>query len=142
MGEPTGRIRVRGGALEATTVGPEEVSALIDELPLVGLLGTGAEGATMVRGAAELRAKESDRIAALVAGLRGLGADIEELPDGFVVRGPTRLSGGACEARGDHRLAMAFAVAALTASGSVAVSDMASVADSFPGFLATLERLR
>jgi 3-phosphoshikimate 1-carboxyvinyltransferase len=141
-GEPAGRIRIHAGALQPATVSPEEAPRLIDELPLVGLLGTRAEGATRVRGAADLRAKESDRIAGLVSGLRALGADAEELPDGFVVHGPTPLVAGACDARGDHRLAMAFAVAGLIAAGPVAVSDMETVVDSFPGFLATLDRLR
>ena len=140
--EPAGRISLREAALRATRIEPEEVPALIDELPLVGVLGAVAEGTTVVRGAAELRVKESDRIAVLVAGLRALGAEIEERPDGFAVTGPTRLRGGAVDAGGDHRLAMAFAVAALVAAGPVSIDGLDSVADSFPGFLQVLESLR
>ena len=140
--EPRGRIRVRYAELGATVVTAEEIPALIDELPLVGLLGARAEGATAVRGAQELRAKESDRVTGLVSGLRVLGADVEELPDGFVVRGPVRLRGGRCDALTDHRLAMAFAVAGLIASGPVRVEGSDFVADSFPGFFDTLCRLR
>jgi 3-phosphoshikimate 1-carboxyvinyltransferase len=139
--EPSGELRVRAAPLHAISVEAGEVPNLIDELPLVGVLATQAEGATAVRGAGELRMKESDRIAGLVAGLVGLGADVEELPDGFVVRGPVRLHGGACDALGDHRLAMAFTVAGLVASEPVRVAGMASVGDSFPGFLRALEAL-
>jgi 3-phosphoshikimate 1-carboxyvinyltransferase len=139
--EPSGELRVRAAPLHAISVEAGEVPNLIDELPLVGVLATQAEGATEVRGAVELRTKESDRIAGLVAGLVALGADAEELPDGFVVRGPVRLHGGACDALGDHRLAMAFTVAGLVASEPVRVAGMASVGDSFPGFLRALEAL-
>lgn len=139
--EPRGRIRVRPAQLTATTVTAAEVPALIDELPLVGLLGACAEGRTEVHGAAELRAKESDRIAGLVSGLRALGAVAEELPDGFAVHGPVTLGGGRCDAAGDHRLAMAFAVAGLIASGPVHLEGSRWVADSFPTFFETLRRL-
>jgi 3-phosphoshikimate 1-carboxyvinyltransferase len=124
------------------TVGPTDIPAMVDELPLLGLLATQAEGVSEVRGAGELRVKESDRIAVLVAGLRALGADVEELPDGFVVRGPSPLSGGEVDAAGDHRMAMVFAVAGLVASGPVRVRGMESVGDSFPGFLQALEGVR
>jgi 3-phosphoshikimate 1-carboxyvinyltransferase len=140
--EPLGGVRVRHGPLQAVSPGGGEIAGLIDELPLVGVLATRAEGTTVVRGAGELRVKESDRITGLVRGLRGLGADAEELPDGFAVRGPARLRGGACDAGDDHRLAMAFAVAGLAASDPVAVRGMASVSDSFPGFSETLGALR
>ncbi len=140
--EPWGDVRVRHAPLAATVVEAGEVPGLIDELPLLGLVASQAEGVTEVRGAAELRAKESDRIAGLVAGLRALGAEAEEREDGFAVRGPTRLRGGACDARADHRLAMTFAVAGLVAPGPVAVQGMDSVADSFPGFLEALGALR
>ncbi len=139
--EPLGRIRVRSAGLRATSVTAEEVPALIDELPLVGLLGTGAEGRTVVRGAGELRAKESDRITGLVSGLRTLGADAEELSDGFAVHGPATLTGGRCDAMDDHRLAMTFAVAGLISSGPVHVQGSRFVADSFPAFFDSLARL-
>ncbi|MGI8682697.1 MAG: 3-phosphoshikimate 1-carboxyvinyltransferase [Mycobacteriales bacterium] len=140
--EPRGSIRVRHTALQATSVTAEEVPALIDELPLVGLLAAAAEGRTEVRGAAELRAKESDRITGLVAGLRALGASADELSDGFEVQGPAALTGGYADALGDHRLAMTFVVAGLIASGAVHVSGQEFVSDSFPEFFATLGRLR
>jgi 3-phosphoshikimate 1-carboxyvinyltransferase len=139
--EPVGTLRVRHARLRGVTVTGPEVPAAVDELPLLGVLGTQAEGVTEVRGAAELRVKESDRIAGLVAGLRALGAAIEELPDGFVVEGPTRLRGGRCDARADHRLAMAFTVAGLVAEGPVEVVGMEFVGDSFPGFEEALRSL-
>jgi 3-phosphoshikimate 1-carboxyvinyltransferase len=140
--EPWGDVWIRGGALRAVDVSPEEVPGLIDELPLLGVLASRATGVTRVTGAKELRVKESDRIAGVVTGLRALGADATELDDGFVVRGPATLRGGAADAEGDHRLAMAFAVAALAADGPVRIDGMDSVADSFPGFREVLEELR
>ena len=113
----------------------------IDELPLVALLGCFAEGETVVRGAAELRLKESDRIATVVDGLRGLGADIEATEDGFAVRGTGGLRGGTMEAHGDHRLAMLGAVAGLASREGVEVVGMEAAAVSYPGFTADLERL-
>ena len=111
--EPVSDLDVAHGALEATVVEPEEVPLAIDELPLVALLGCYAEGETIVRGAGELRLKESDRIAGVVEGLRGLGAEIEATEDGFAVRGTGGLRGGSIDARGDHRMAMMGAVAGL-----------------------------
>jgi len=141
-GEPIGNVRLRHRPLHGTEVGAAEIPSMVDELPLVGLLATQAEGVTEVRGAQELRVKESDRIAVLVAGLRALGAAVDELPDGFVVTGPTPLRGADLDAAADHRMAMTFAVAALVASGPVRVSGMESVGDSFPGFMATLQGVR
>jgi 3-phosphoshikimate 1-carboxyvinyltransferase len=141
-GEPRGDVRVRHAPLGAVSVIAAEVPAMVDELPLLGLLATQAVGTSEIRGAGELRVKESDRIAVLVAGLRALGADVEELPDGFAITGPTPLSGGDVDSAGDHRMAMVFAVAALTAGGPVRVRGMESVGDSFPGFLTALEELR
>ena len=140
--EWAGMVGIRGARLRGLEIAPGQVAGLIDELPLIGVLGALADGDTVVRGAAELRVKESDRIAGLVAGLRALGARAEELPDGFVVEGPTPLGGGAADARGDHRLAMTVAVAGLVAAGPVRVTGMGRAADSFPGFLRTLEDLR
>ena len=140
--EPIGELDVASGALEGTEVGPDEVPLAIDELTLVALLGAFAEGETVVRGAAELRLKESDRIAAVVEGLRGLGADIEETEDGFVVRGDgSPLAGGTIDAHGDHRLAMLGAVAGLASTGGVEVVGMESAAVSYPGFEADLAAL-
>jgi 3-phosphoshikimate 1-carboxyvinyltransferase len=133
--EPVGELDVAHGPLEGTEVDPEEVPAAIDELTLVALLGAFAEGETRVRGAGELRVKESDRIAGVVDGLSGLGADIEETEDGFVVRGHGNpLAGGVIDARGDHRLAMLGAVAGLASEGGVEVRGMEAAAVSYPGF--------
>jgi 3-phosphoshikimate 1-carboxyvinyltransferase len=139
--EPFGAVRVRHAPLRATTVGQGEVPLIIDELPLVALLATQAEGTTEIRGAAELRVKESDRIAGLAAGLRGLGADVEALPDGFVVHGPTPLAGGTCDALGDHRLVAMFTIAGLVAREPVQVLTPERVADSFPSLDRTLQAL-
>jgi 3-phosphoshikimate 1-carboxyvinyltransferase len=133
--EPVGDLEVAGGPLQATAVGAEEVPLAIDELPLVALLGCFAEGETVVAGAAELRVKESDRIAGVVEGLRGLGAAIEATPDGFVVRGGEGLRGGAIDARGDHRLAMLGAVAGLASREGVEIRGMEAAAVSYPRFL-------
>jgi 3-phosphoshikimate 1-carboxyvinyltransferase len=140
--EPVGTIRVRPGRLHATTVGADEIPAMVDELPLLALMATQAEGATEVHGATELRRKESDRITGSVEGLRALGADAQELPDGFVVQGPTPLRGGRCDAHRDHRLAMMLRLAGLIASGPVHVEGLEYTGDSFPGFEATLGALR
>jgi 3-phosphoshikimate 1-carboxyvinyltransferase len=139
--EPVSDLDVAHGALEATVVEPEEVPLAIDELPLVALLGCFAEGETVVRGAQELRVKESDRIAGVVDGLRGLGADIEATSDGFAVRGTGGLRGGVIDAHGDHRLAMMGAVAGLASEQGVEVLGVDAAAVSYPGFVEDLARL-
>jgi 3-phosphoshikimate 1-carboxyvinyltransferase len=139
--EPVSDLDVAHGALEGTVVEPEEVPLAIDELPLVALLGCFAEGETVVRGAQELRMKESDRIAGVVEGLRGLGAEIEATEDGFAVRGTGGLRGGRIDARGDHRLAMMGAVAGLASREGVEVLGMDAAAVSYPGFVEDLKRL-
>jgi 3-phosphoshikimate 1-carboxyvinyltransferase len=140
--EPLGELDVASGPLEGTVVAPEEVPLAIDELTLVALLGAFADGETVVSGAAELRVKESDRIAAVVGGLRGLGADIEETGDGFVVRGDgSPLRGGTIDSLGDHRLAMLGAVAGLASKEGVEVVGMDASAVSYPGFEADLKAL-
>jgi 3-phosphoshikimate 1-carboxyvinyltransferase len=116
-------------------VQPEEVPLAIDELTLIALLGAFADGETIVRGAADLRTKETDRIAGVVHGLAGLGADIEEAEDGFVVRGDgSPLEGGTIQANGDHRMAMLGAVAGLASRNGVEVVGMEAAAVSYPGF--------
>jgi 3-phosphoshikimate 1-carboxyvinyltransferase len=132
--EPRGTIVARAGALRATRVDAGEVPLAIDELPLVALAGCFAEGETVVAGAGELRHKESDRIAAVVDGLRGLGAEIEATEDGFAVRGAGGLRGGALDARGDHRLAMLGAVAGLASRQGVEVAGFDAAGISYPGF--------
>jgi 3-phosphoshikimate 1-carboxyvinyltransferase len=140
-GEPICDLDVAAGPLQGTTVEPNEVPLAIDELPLVALLGCFAEGQTVVRGAQELRVKESDRIAGVVEGLRGLGAEIEATDDGFAVTGTGGLRGGSIDARGDHRMAMLGAVAGLASREGVEVSGMEAAAVSYPGFLEDLGRL-
>ena len=140
--EPIGDLDVAAGSLEGTVVEPDEVPLAIDELTLVALLGAHADGETVVRGAEELRLKESDRIAGVVEGLRGLGADIEATQDGFVVRGDgSRLRGGTIEAHGDHRMAMLGAVAGLASEEGVDVVGMDAAAVSYPGFEQDLRAL-
>jgi 3-phosphoshikimate 1-carboxyvinyltransferase len=139
--EPVSDLDVAAGGLEGTFVGPEEVPLAVDELPLVALLGCFAEGETVVRGAQELRLKESDRIATVVEGLRGLGADIEATEDGFAVTGTGGLRGGVLDAHGDHRLAMLGAVAGLASREGVEVRGMEAAAVSYPGFVEDLEGL-
>lgn len=140
-GEPAGTVRVSHGHLADVEIAPGEVPGLIDELPALAALATFG-GRVRVTGAAELRAKESDRITALVAGLRALGAEADELPDGFDVRGGRRLTGGTADACGDHRLAMAFAIAALGASGPSTILGADAVDVSYPGFFETLGSVR
>jgi 3-phosphoshikimate 1-carboxyvinyltransferase len=140
--EPVSHLEVAAGALEGTAVEPDEVPFAIDELPLVALLGCFAEGQTVVRGAQELRVKESDRIATVVEGLRGLGAEIEASEDGFRVEGGGGLRGGVLDARGDHRLAMMGAIAGLASREGVEVRGMETATISYPDFLDDLERVR
>jgi 3-phosphoshikimate 1-carboxyvinyltransferase len=139
--EPASDLDVAHGALEGTVVEGEEVPLAIDELPLVALLGCFAEGDTVVRGARELRLKESDRIAGVVEGLRALGAQIEATDDGFAVRGTGGLRGGVLDARGDPRLAMMGAVAGLASKEGVEVQGMHTAAVSYPGFVEDLAGL-
>ncbi|MEA2293284.1 MAG: 3-phosphoshikimate 1-carboxyvinyltransferase [Solirubrobacteraceae bacterium] len=139
--EPVCELDVSHGPLIGTTVEADEVPLAIDELPLVALLGCFAEGETVVRGAEELRHKESDRIETVVTGLRGLGADIEATPDGFAVRGTGGLEGGTIQAHGDHRLAMLGAVAGLASRTGVEVDGIEAAAVSYPGFVADLTTL-
>jgi 3-phosphoshikimate 1-carboxyvinyltransferase len=139
--EPLGRVVVRHSKIRPVVVAPAEVPGLIDELPALAALATFG-GHLTVTGAAELRAKESDRITALVDGLRALGGLATELPDGFVIDGSRRLTGGTADARGDHRLAMAFAVAALGAETPCRIAGAEAVSVSYPGFFGTLSAIR
>jgi 3-phosphoshikimate 1-carboxyvinyltransferase len=139
-GEPVGRLRIRHGAMSDLVITPGEVPEVIDELPVLATLGTFG-GSVTVSGAGELRVKESDRIAELVAGLRAMGADADERPDGFQVRSGKRLTGGTVHARHDHRLAMAFAIAALGATGPTTIEGADAVAVSYPAFFDDLDRL-
>jgi 3-phosphoshikimate 1-carboxyvinyltransferase len=138
--EPTGWIEARSSRLHGVEIPASVVPALIDEVPALAAAATQAEGRFVVSGAAELRVKESDRIAALVAGLGRMGAAVEERPDGLVLDGGRPLSGAVVDSHGDHRIAMALAVAALAAEGETRIEDAACVDISFPEFFGLLER--
>ena len=139
-GERRGTVRIRNGGNAAIAVGPADVPGLIDELPALAALATHG-GELEVRGAGELRHKESDRISALADGLRALGGHVEESDDGFRVAGRRRLGGGEADAVGDHRLAMAFAIAALGGRGPSRIRNAEAVDVSYPGFFGVLETL-
>jgi 3-phosphoshikimate 1-carboxyvinyltransferase len=139
--EPIATLHARSAPLHGTEITAGEVPAAIDELPLLALLGCFAEGETVVGGAAELRAKESDRISGVVEGLSGLGAEIEARPDGFVVSGTGGLRGGRLDAGGDHRLAMVGAIAGLASQEGVEVDGFEAVAVSYPRFERDLRAL-
>ena len=141
QGEPVGAITIRQSGLGPLEIAPREVPGIIDELPMLGALATFG-GELRVTGASELRVKESDRISAFVGGLKALGADAEELPDGFHIRGRARLAGGTVHAHDDHRLAMAFAIAALGAREPVTIEGAEAVSVSYPSFFDDLDRLR
>ena len=132
-GEPLADLRVRHAPLRGIEVPVEHVPDMIDEFPALFVAAACAEGATVVRGAAELRVKESDRIATMATGLRALGIAVDETADGATIHGGT-LHGGEVESHGDHRIAMSFCIAAQRAAGEVVVHDVANVATSFPGF--------
>jgi 3-phosphoshikimate 1-carboxyvinyltransferase len=133
-GEPVADLVVRHATLRGIDVPVEHVADMIDEFPALFVAAACADGVTTIRGAEELRVKESDRIAVMAAGLRALGIRIEEMPDGAVIEGGA-LHGGTVESHGDHRCAMAFAVAGAIARGAVTIRDCANVATSFPGFI-------
>jgi 3-phosphoshikimate 1-carboxyvinyltransferase len=140
--EPVGRMLIRPGTPKRLEITPEQVAGVIDELPVLGALATFPGYGIHVTGAHELRTKESDRISAFVAGLTAMGANAKELPDGFIVEGDTPLKGGcSVDAAHDHRLAMAFAVAALGAKEPVTIEGADAVAVSYPKFFETLDQL-
>ena len=139
-GEPRGTIVVEGDRAGVVEISPGEVPGLIDELPAIAALAAHG-GEVSVHGAGELRHKETDRIAALVAGFRGLGIDADERTDGFLIHGAGAPSGGVAHARGDHRMAMAFAIAALAARSPSRIEGSDAVVISYPEFFETLDRL-
>jgi 3-phosphoshikimate 1-carboxyvinyltransferase len=141
QGEPVGTVTVSCGGVGEAEVVPDEVPGVIDELPVLAALATHG-GALRVTGAHELRVKESDRIASLAQGLRAMGGRIDEFDDGFHVHGDRRLTGGEVDAKHDHRLAMAFAIAALGADGPTVIHDAAAAAVSYPEFFGVLDSLR
>jgi len=133
-GEPVGRLIVRPSRLRGADIPPDLVPLAIDEFPVIFVAAAMADGETVVRGAEELRHKESDRIRVMADGLRTLGIDVQELPDGARIRGG-RLRAGTIDSGGDHRVAMSFAVGASRAEGPVTILDTANVATSYPGFV-------
>lgn len=140
--EPVGIVRVSApNGLRATEIRPDEVPSLVDEIPLVAILATQAKGTTIVRGAKELRVKETDRIEAVATNLRALGIQIETFPDGFSIVGPQPLSGGSIDSFDDHRIAMAFSIAALIARDPILIRKAECVGISFPTFFEDLGRL-
>lgn len=139
--EPSADLTVRHSKLKGTEIGGTTVVRMIDEFPILAVAATQAIGQTVVRGAEELRVKESDRISSVVEELSKMGGAIEAQSDGFVVRGPAPLSGTTVNSRGDHRLAMALTVAGLIAEGETIVEGAECIRDSFPGFVPSLREL-
>lgn len=140
--EPVGDLRCISSRLTGIEITSDDVPRMIDEFPIFSLIATQAEGETLISGAHELRMKESDRIATMTKELRGIGAEIEELEDGMLIRGGNRLKGGICSSHGDHRVAMTMAVAGLKAKEGVVIEDWECVNTSFPGFLEILSALK
>ena len=139
--EPRADLKIGYSALKGIEIKEEMVPLLIDELPLIAVVATQAQGKTLVSGARELRVKESDRIKAIVSELKKMGAYIEEEEDGFTINGPTKLQGAVCESYNDHRIAMSLAVAALLAEGKTVIRNSECIDISFPGFEKTLQNL-
>lgn len=133
-GEPVADLRVRGGDLRGSRIDAELVALGIDEIPALCIAAACAEGETLISGAEELKVKESDRLGAMVRGLRTLGVEVEELPDGMRIQGQAQWDGGQVDAAGDHRISMSFCVAALRARAPIHILDCANVVTSFPGF--------
>ncbi len=138
-GEPVADIKIVGGALKGVDIGPEMVARTIDEYPALAVAAALAEGATTISGAKELRYKESDRIAVMTEQLRTLGVKVDEREDGMTIEGRGRLEGTAVKSYGDHRVAMALAVAGLSSRGGIEIDDTACADISFPGFFDLLE---
>ncbi|MEW6145669.1 MAG: 3-phosphoshikimate 1-carboxyvinyltransferase [Thermodesulfobacteriota bacterium] len=140
-GEPVGDILVKSGGLHATVIDGDMIPKAIDELPVIAAAACFAEGETVIRDARELRVKETDRIKAMTAELRKLGASVTESEDGMSIAGGSKLKGAKCSSWGDHRIAMAIAVAATRASGATEIDGAECVSVSFPGFFDALRRL-
>lgn len=139
--DPVGVVTGWESVLKGIELEGDTVVRMIDEFPVLAVAATQAHGTTIVRDASELRIKETDRIANIVSELRAMGANIDPLPDGFVIEGPTPLRGAIVRSYGDHRLAMALAVAGLIAEQDVYVEDIECINDSFPGFIQTMQKL-
>jgi 3-phosphoshikimate 1-carboxyvinyltransferase len=140
--EPVGDLIVKSGKLKGTEIGGEIIPRLIDELPLIAVIATQAKGQTVIKNAAELRVKETDRIRAIVTELSKVGAAIAERPDGFIVEGPVILKGATCDSYGDHRIAMALSVAGWIAEGQTTITNIECVGISFPEFYRLVNKLQ
>lgn len=138
QGEPVGLIDIKGCQLQGTIIEGREIPNVIDEIPILAVAAALAEGETIIRDAKELRVKESDRIATIVSNLRAMGAEVEDFEDGMRIMGGRPLKGAKIASHGDHRIAMAFAIAGLHASGETLIEDTACIATSYPGFEDTI----
>jgi len=140
--EPRATLIANPGQLKSTSLGGSMIPRIIDEIPILAVAATQAEGTTIIRDAEELRVKETDRVAAICENLRRMGANVRETKDGMLIMGPTKLHGAEVDSYGDHRIAMSFAVAGLIAEGETVVKDTGCVDISFPGFFQLLKSLR
>jgi len=140
-GEPKGRVEVEGGKLSGTTIAGAEIANVIDEIPVLAVAAALADGTTVISEASELRVKESDRLAVVALHLQAMGADVIEKPDGLVIQGGKPLHGALLASQGDHRVAMAFAIAGLFASGETVIQSTECVDTSYPGFARQLEEI-
>jgi 3-phosphoshikimate 1-carboxyvinyltransferase len=141
-GERIGNLKIFHQPMIGISITKTGVPGLIDELPIIAILATQAKGETKVRGAEELRVKECDRIHAVCKNLKNMGADIEELDDGFIINGPTPLNGTTIETFHDHRITMAFTIAGLIAEGDTVLNHPKCVSISYPEFFDVLEQLK
>jgi 3-phosphoshikimate 1-carboxyvinyltransferase len=139
--EPRANMVISSSGLSSTVVSGEIIPKIIDEIPIIAVAATQAQGKTEIRGAKELRVKESDRIATISAELKKMGANIKELDDGMIIEGPTKLRGAAVKSYGDHRVAMAMAIAGLIAEGETTIEDTTCIETSFPGFEKILKKI-
>jgi 3-phosphoshikimate 1-carboxyvinyltransferase len=140
-GEPVADLRVRYGQLKGCTISGDLIPRLIDEIPILAVAAAFAQGTTIIRDAAELRVKESDRLAAMAAELNRMGAKVTELPDGLEITGGTPLQGTEVQSYGDHRITMSLAIAALNATGTTTIQGAQAAAISYPEFVATLQKM-
>jgi 3-phosphoshikimate 1-carboxyvinyltransferase len=139
--EPTADLLVESSRLTGVEIGGSIIPRLIDEIPLLAIAASQAQGVTQIKDAGELRVKESDRLKSVADGLKHLGAQVGETPDGLLIVGPSPLQGGRCSSHGDHRIAMAFAVAGLIAQGETVIDEADTVEVSYPAFFDHLKTL-
>jgi 3-phosphoshikimate 1-carboxyvinyltransferase len=137
--EPVADILVRYSNLKGIELSGEIIPRIIDEIPILSIVASLSDGETIIRDAGELRFKETDRIKAVVMNLKKMGANIEELPDGMIIKGPNKLKGTTIESFGDHRIALSFSIAGLNAEGNTLIKDAEWADISFPGFFKIIE---